>query len=116
MDPFREKQEALRLLAGLEGGTVSSADTTFIAESLDPVYVYTIVSFLRAVYPASDPAANSVLDRVVQLTSSGPKIVAKHREGEQDPVSRWFESDHSYTEFRGRGSQLLELIHDKLES
>lgn len=116
MEPTEEKRDALRLLAGLEGGTVSPTDAAFIAEKIDPVYVYTIVSFLRAVYPATDPAANSVLDRVVQLTSSGPKLVKKHKDGEEDPVSRWFESDHSYGDFRGRGSDLVELIYDKIES
>jgi len=116
MEAFEEKQDALRLLAGLEGGLMSATDAAFIAENIDPVYVYVIVSFLRAVYPASDPAASPVLDRVVKLTSSGPELVQKHKEGELDPVSRWFESEHPYTGFRGRGSDLVELIHDKLES
>ena len=57
-----------------------------------------------------------MLDRVVQLTSSGPAMVAKHKEGESDPVSRWFESEYDYPSFRGQGKELLELILDKLYS
>ena len=111
-----EKQEAMRLLAGLENGSLPPDDARILAEDLDPVFIYVIVSYLRAVYPASDPAANSVLDRVVQLTTSGPIVLNKHREGEKDPVTVWVESDHPYDQYRGRGADLLELIAEKLDS
>jgi hypothetical protein len=116
MKAIDERQEALRLLDGLENGGMSTADAAVIAEDIDHVLVYAIVSYLRAVYPASDPAANSVLERVVQLTSGSPKVVRKHKEGEEDPVSRWLESEHDYTSFRGRGPELIDLIVDKLET
>jgi len=116
MSTSDEKRDALRVLAGLEGGGISTADAAVIAEDLDPVLIYVIVTFLREVYPASDPAASSVLERVVQMTSRSPALVRKHKEGEQDPVSRWFESEYSYDDFRGRGSELVEMIVDKLES
>ncbi len=38
------------------------------------------------------------------------------RDGEQDPVSQWFEAEHSFGSFRGRGSEFIEVIVDKLES
>ena len=94
---------------------MSTADVAVIAESLDPVLIYVIVTFLREVYPASDPVASSVLERVVRLTSRNPTLVRKHKKGQQDPVSRWFESEHSYGDFRGRGSELVEMIADKLD-
>ena len=78
--------------------------------------VYVILRYLRDVYPASNPAANAVLDRVVALTSSWTGIVGKSKEGEQDPVSVWFTGEYSFIDFRGRGSELLDLIVDKLES
>jgi hypothetical protein len=80
------------------------------------VIVYFVVRFLRETYPASSPAASAVLERVVQLTSAYPGIVGKSREGEQDPVSRWFASEYNFADFRGRGEELLELVVDKLES
>ena len=78
--------------------------------------VHAIVSFLRAVYPASDPAATSVLDRVVQLISKNPTVVRLHREGAADPITEWLESEHEYAAFRGRGAVMIELLVDKLES
>ncbi len=111
-----EGREAQRLLAGLENGGLSTADAAIVAEDLDPVLVYCIVTFLRRVYPVSDPAASSVLDRVVQMTSRSPAVVRKHGQGEFDPVSRWFEENHDYRDFRGRGAELIELLVDKLES
>ena len=111
-----EKANAIRLLTGLEDGTLTPADAAQIAESLDPVLVYVIVEFLRAVYLASDPAASSVLERVVRMTSISPEVVQLRREGEHDPVSRWFESEFEYRDFRGGGADLIARIVDKLES
>ena len=111
-----EGRAAMRLLAGLENGGLSTADAAILAEDLDPVLVYAIVTFLRAVYPVSDPAASSVLDRVVRMSSRSRSLVRKHRQGESDPVSRWFEENHDYRDFRGRGPDLIELLVDKLES
>ena len=110
------KDDALRLLQGLENGTSTTADARALAEDLDPVLVHIILRYLRENYPASNPAASAVLDRVVALTSLSPGLVAKIKEGEKDPVSVWFSSEYSFAEFRGLGSELLELIVDKLES
>ena len=116
MDTSTDKDQAARLLRGLENGGRTVADGTFIAESLDPVLVHVIVKFLRENYPASDPAANAVLERVVDLTAAYPGIVGKCKEGEQDSVSVWFEQEHGFDQFRGRGTDLIELIAEKLES
>lgn len=111
-----EAEGAKRLLAGLETGSLGAVDSIYVAEQLDPVLVYTIVSFLRAVYPASDPAATSVLERVVTMTTKSKVVIAKHREGASDPISSWFESEHDYGEFRGRGAEMIDVLVDKLES
>ena len=116
MGAFGERDSAVRLLMGLENGNMATADAVILVEDLDPVLVYAIVTFFRENYPASDPAASSVLERVVRLTSSSPAMVKKHREGEQDPISRWFESEYAYRDFRGRGQEMIDLIADKLDS
>ena len=95
---------------------MTASEGALLAQDLDPVLVYVILRYLREVYPASNPAASAVLDRVVALTSSWPGIVAKSNEGEQDPVSTWFTTEYSFGDFRGRGSELLDLIVDKLET
>jgi len=87
-----------------------------IAEELDPVLLYVVVRFLREAYPASNPAATAVLDRVVALTSAWPGLVARSKEGERDAVAEWFSNTHSFGEFRGRGAELIALIVEKLES
>jgi hypothetical protein len=116
MNTTTDKSTAERLLTGLENGGMGTDAASVIAESLDPVLVYLIVRFLRESYPASDPAATAVLERVVALTSRDAALVKKCQDGEQDPVSQWFESEHSFGSFRGRGSELIELVVDKLET
>jgi hypothetical protein len=109
------KRDALRLLDGLENGGLSTADAVALAEDLDPVLTYVIVSFLRAVYPAGNPAATAVLKRVIDLIAS-PAIVRAHEQGRNDPVAQWFESEYSYRDYRDRGPELVDLVADKLDS
>ena len=111
-----QKRNAVRLLSGLEDGDVPFADLPVLIEQLDPVLVYVLFSFLRAVHPVADPAASAILERVVRLTTGSAEAVRKNREGGQDPVSRWFESEHEYHGYKGRGRELVDLIVDKLES
>ena len=112
MSAFDEKREALRLLDGLENGGMAADDASSIAQDLDPVLVHVIVKFLRETYPVSDPAATAVLERVVQLNSAWKGLVARCQEGEQDPITEWFESEYAYRDFRGRGAEMIELIVD----
>ena len=110
------KNQAERLLRGLEDGRMDTSEAKQLAQDLDPVLVFAILRYLREAYPASNPAASAVLDRVVALTSTWPEIVATSEKGEQDPISEWFTSEYSFGDFRGRGSDMLDLIVDKLES
>lgn len=116
MSTSTDKNLALSLLRGLDEGGMRADEARSVAQELDPVLVFVIVQFLREVYPASDPAASPVLDRVVQLTSAYPELVVKSGEGEDDPVSQWFALEYSFRDFRGRGPELIDLIVDKLES
>src|SRR5436309_12679315 len=106
MSGSTSKHDAVRLLHGLEDGRMTASKGAFLAQDLDPVLVYVILRYLREVYPASNPAASAVLDRVVALTSNWPRIDARFKEGEQDPVSVWFSTEYSFSDFRGRGSEL----------
>ncbi len=111
-----DRNQALRLLNGLEQGGLHPAEGRIVAEDLDPVLVHLIVRFLREVYPATEPAARPVLERVVELTHAYPGIVAQAREGEADSITAWFTSQHTFTEFRNRGDTMIDLVVDKLES
>lgn len=114
MSTSTDRNQALRLLRGLEDGALSAAEARVVAADLDPVLVYVIVRYLREAYPASDPAATAVLDRVVQMTDG--TIVRLSKEGEQDPISKWFTGEFRLGDFRGRGEEMIDLIVDKLES
>ena len=50
-----------------------------------------------------------MLARVVKLTSTYPGFVQRCKEGERDPISEWFAGEHVYGEFRGRGTELIEI-------
>ena len=111
-----DRSQALRLLKGLEMGGLDPAEGRILAEDLDPVLVHMIVRFLREVYPATAPAARPVLERVVALTDAFPGIVARAKQGENDSITSWFTSEHSFQEFRSRGDTMLDIVIDKLES
>ena len=81
MSSSTDSNLALRLLRGLDEGSIDAAEARTLAIALDPVLVWVVVRYLREIYPASDPAASPVLERVVALTSAYPEIVAKSREG-----------------------------------
>lgn len=116
MAESKKGSDAVRLLRGLEAGGMTAGAARAIAEKLDPVLLYVVIRYLREVYPASNPAASAVLERVVALTKAWPGLVARSKEGEKDPVARWFASDQSYGDFRGRGADLIALVADKLDS
>jgi hypothetical protein len=116
MNTSTDKNLALQFLRGLDQGGIDTDKARNLAEELDPVLLYMIVRYLRETYPASDPVASPVLDRVVQLSSAYPSMVAKSKEGEEDPVSEWFSSEYSFRDFRGRGDEMVALIVDKLET
>jgi hypothetical protein len=111
-----EKRETIRLLGGLENGGMDTEDAFAIARNVDPVLASFVIRFLRENYPASDPAATSVLDRVLKLMSTHPEMVAHCKKGEEDSVTEWFESEYTFRSFRGRGPELIEFIAEKLDS
>lgn len=116
MTDSTQRRLAYRLLQGLEAGGVPVSELQTIARDLDPVLVHVAVRFVRDNYPASNPAASAVLERLMALTRSYPGFVARAKQGEQDPVSVWFAADHSFREFRGRGREMINAVADKLES
>ena len=116
MEDSTDRSQTLRLLNGLEMGGLDPFEGRVLAEELDPVLVHVIVRYLREVYPATDPAARPVLERVVALTKVYPGLVARAKQGEDDPITSWFTSERSFGEFRGRGEVMIDLLIDKLES
>jgi len=113
MSHEQEKREALRLLEGLEQGSMSSADIGHLVDEADPALVYLVFTWLRNRYGNDHPAAEGVIGRVVEVTNGHNSTKAKMREGKQDCISSWFEEEHSYKEFGAK--EFISLVVEKLE-
>lgn len=102
----------MRLLQGIEDGTMSAADSFALVEEADPTLVYLLFTYLRRRY-AGHPAADAVLGRLAAVVEKDPSVTRMMKEGQADPVVAWFEEEHAYTDFRSR--EFVELIVEKLE-
>ena len=109
----QEQRAALRILQGIEEGTMSAADSLALVEDADPALVYLIAGWLRAHYGPSHAASDAVLGRLVAITGK-PAISAKLKEGQEDPVVEWFEDGYAYRELNAK--DFIALVVDKLES
>lgn len=107
----QEQRAALRILEGIEEGTMSATESFALVEEADPALVYLIFTWLRKRY-ADHPNADAVIGRVVAISGRGsmPKMM---KEGQADPVVQWFEETHSYKALEK--AEFIELIVDKLE-
>jgi len=109
-----EEREALRLLHGIENGTMKSAEVARLVADADPALVYLILTWLRSRYGGDHPAAEGVLGRLVELTGQHAAVQSKMREGKADSVVTWFEQEHSYRDFGD--TEFVALVVEKLES
>jgi hypothetical protein len=108
----RQQAAALRILEGIEEGTMSAADSFALVEEADPTLIYLLFTWLRRRY-ADHPNADAVIGRLVAVVDRDPLVGRMMKEGQKDPVVAWFEEEHSYTSLRAR--EFVELIVDKLE-
>ncbi len=107
----QQQRAALRILEGIEEGTMSAADSYALVEDADPALVYLIFTWLRKRY-AEHVNADAVIGRLVAVSDRG-SVPGKMKEGQADPVVEWFEDGYSYRELGSK--EFIELIVDKLE-
>lgn len=105
-------QEALRILEGIEEGTMSASDSQAIVEEADPALVYLIFTWLRKRYK-EHTNSDAVIGRLVEVSNRG-NIAKQMNEGKADPVSRWFEENYSYKDLEKK--EFIDLVVDKLET
>lgn len=110
----QEERDALRLLHGIENGTLATPEVARLVEEADPALVYLVLTWLRSRYGGDHPAAEGVLGRLVELTSRHASVKAQMREGKADPIVAWFEDQYSYRDLGDVA--FIALIVDKLES
>ena len=108
----QEQRAALRILEGIENGTMTAAESFALIEDADPALIYLILTWLRRRY-AGHSNADAVVGRVVAISDRYPAVTAKMKEGQADPVVEWFEDGYSYRELGSK--EFIELIIDKLE-
>lgn len=111
----QEIRDGLRLLKGLEEGSLSAADAFNIADKQDPVLVYFVLRFLREKYPASLPSSEGVVRRVLELTATYPDIVKKSKKGEADVITEWFNDSYAMSEYYEDQENLISMIVEKIE-
>jgi hypothetical protein len=108
----QEQRAALRILEGIEDGTMSAADSQELVEAAEPVLVYLIFTWLRKRY-ADHTNADAVLGRLAAVSNRGT-VPAQMKEGKQDSLVEWFEETYSYKDLDAK--QFIEIVIDKLES
>jgi hypothetical protein len=107
----QEQRAALRILEGIEEGTMSATDSLTLIEAADPALVYLIFTWLRKRY-ADHPNSDAVIGRVVAISSRG-STASIMKQGQTDPVVQWFEESYSYRTLDK--SAFIELVIEKLE-
>src|SRR6476469_6050909 len=107
----QEQRAALRILEGIEEGTMSTTETYGLVEDADPALVYLIFTWLRKRY-SDHPNSDAVIGRLVEVSGRGsvPKMM---KEGQADPVVEWFEDAYKYKDLEK--AEFIELIIEKLE-
>ena len=108
----KEQRAALEILESVENGSMTTAESFYLIERADPTLIYFIFTWLNQHY-SGHPAAEGVLGRLVTLCSAYPAVTKLAKEGQADPVVRWFEDVYQYRDFGSRA--FIELIVEKLE-
>ena len=108
----REQRAALRILEGIEEGTMSSGESFTLIDEADPALVFLIFTWIRNRY-AEHVNSDAVIGRLVAVSDGYPSVKEKMKEGQADPVVEWFEDAYSYKSLGSKA--FIALIVEKLE-
>ncbi len=107
-----EKQSALRILEGIELGTMDSAETYSHLRDADATLIYFMFKWLRKRY-REDEAAEGVLGRLADICNEYRDLTRRAKEGEADSVVGWFEGSYQYQDLTA--AEFIDLVVEKLE-
>lgn len=110
-----EKRESLRLLKGIENGTLTTADAANVADKRDPVIVHFVLRYLREKYPAREPSSQGVTQRLLELTSTYDNVIKAAKAGEKDSITEWFDETYSVREYFDKPEELVDMLVEKIE-
>src|SRR3979409_920960 len=107
----QEQRAALRILEGIEDGTMSATDSLALVEDADPALIYLIFTWLRKRY-ADHANSDAVIGRLGEVSArrTGATLM---KEGTTAAVVAWFEDAYAYRELDKK--KFIELIIEKLE-
>jgi hypothetical protein len=109
------KRDGLRILTGLENGTLSSSDVYNVIEKQDPLLVYFIIRYLREKYPPQQPTSQGVTQRLLELTSTYDSIAKDMKKAEKDSLREWFDDTYEMREFFSKPEAYVDMIVEKIE-
>ncbi len=107
-----EKQAALRMLEGIELGTLSAEETHALLDEADPTLVYFIFKWIRKRYRDHE-LAQLVMGRLNEIRNTYRSITRKAKSAEDDPLVGWFEGSYDYKELTG--AEFIDIVVEKLE-
>lgn len=110
-----EKRESLRLLKGVENGTMTTADAYNVADGRDPVIIYFVMRYLREKYPPSSPASQGVTSRLLELTSTYDSVIKASKKGEKDSITEWFDDTYNIRDYFDKPEELVDMLVEKIE-
>ena len=110
-----EKNETIRLITGIESGTLRGHDAFQIAEKIDPVLLHYTFRYLRETYPPGHPDSQGVTERLVEISSAHPNLVASAKRGEEDPIREWFDDTYSMSDYRNKPDEMVEILYAKID-
>ncbi len=107
-----EKQSALRVLEGIELGTMTADESYGELRDADPTLLYFMFKWLRKRYREHEAGAG-VLGRLADVCNVHRELTRRAKEGEDDPVVGWFESSYKYKDLTA--AEFIDLVVEKLE-
>ncbi|MEM6993986.1 MAG: hypothetical protein AAF721_25970 [Myxococcota bacterium] len=108
-----EKAAALKMVEGIELGTMSADESHALLDEADPVLVYFVFKWLRKRYRDHD-LGQLVLGRMNEVRNTYRAITRKAKSAEDDPLVGWFEGSHVYADLSAE--EFVDIVVEKLES
>ena len=116
MDMNSQIREGVRLLVGIEEGTMPSSESYNIIDKIDCVMTSLVVRYLRKEIPSNQPSFRWSYGTIGGSDGNLSKIVNLVKEGEQDPISEWFSETYSFREFYEKPEEFIQLIVENLRA
>ena len=108
-----EKQEALKMLQGIELGSMTPEESFQLLDDADPVLIHFIFKWIKKHYHRDHEMADEVRARLKDVQNSYRSLTRKAKAGESDAIVDWFEGTHKYRDLPAE--EFIDIIVEKLE-